>query len=54
MKVDQDSPVDVVAHAWYEPGKEHQGLPVWGILAGDATDVAVGATVTLGTHRQPH
>lgn len=48
MEVNQPSPVDVVAHAWYEPGKEHQGLPVGSIFTGDATDIAVGATVTLG------
>lgn len=40
-------PVDVVAHAWYEPGEKHEGLPVWGILTGDPTHVAVRAAVTL-------
>lgn len=40
-----------MAHAWYEPGEEHQGLPVRGIFTGDATDVAVRATVTLGNRK---
>lgn len=34
-------PIYVVAHAWYEPGEEHERFPVWSILTGDPTYITV-------------
>ena len=40
-------PVDAVAHAWDESGKEHEVLPVGSLFGGDTTHITVGPTVSL-------
>ena len=43
----QNTPVNVVTHARYEPSQENKRLPVRFIFAGDSTHVTVGTTITL-------
>lgn len=43
----QNTPVNVVTHARYEPSQENERLPVRFIFAGDSTHITVGATITL-------